>query len=228
MASPWLWRPSCHTYPNDKLLQHRTDRCTPWLGGCHTYPNDKLLQHQKNSAKARCEVVIPIQTISFYNTITNTVKEYVPSCHTYPNDKLLQLDGETLRDTNGHVVIPIQTISFYNEDNHGYDINLFGVVIPIQTISFYNKIPTSLVGVTLSCHTYPNDKLLQQRIREILPFIMFVVIPIQTISFYNMGANPSPSESSQSCHTYPNDKLLQPTKWDWTSGQYQLSYLSKR
>ena len=36
------------------------------------------------------------------------------------------------------------------------------VVIPIQTISFYNSIRASGHGIGRSCHTYPNDKLLQQ------------------------------------------------------------------
>ena len=41
---------SCHTYPN-------------------TYPNDKLLQpYSVPSADTNWKVVIPIQTISFYNS----------------------------------------------------------------------------------------------------------------------------------------------------------------
>ena len=83
------------------------------------------------------KVVIPIQTISFYNNIR-----------------------EIRKVNTFKVVIPIQTISFYNRNNGDMD-SLVHVVIPIQTISFYNTW-YALGGMILkSCHTYPNDKLLQ-------------------------------------------------------------------
>ena len=37
------------------------------------------------------EVVIPIQTIGFYNLAVEVVFAIHRSCHTYPNDRLLQL-----------------------------------------------------------------------------------------------------------------------------------------
>ena len=82
-------------------------------------------------------VVIPIQTISFYNVSTPSRRTASTCCHTYPNDKLLQrrYDGRQR----------------YDDD----------VVIPIQTISFYNKIDETDMFYFWSCHTYPNDKLLQ-------------------------------------------------------------------
>ena len=58
---------SCHTYPNDKLLQLKERRVENKDQSCHTYPNDKLLQHQDGNIK-----------VNF------------GCCHTYPNDKLLQ------------------------------------------------------------------------------------------------------------------------------------------
>ena len=36
---------SCHTYPNDKLLQPEDNTGANCMMCCHTYPNDKLLQH---------------------------------------------------------------------------------------------------------------------------------------------------------------------------------------
>jgi len=39
---------------------------------------------------------------------------------------------------------------------------VFFVVIPIQTISFYNPTWEFENYATVSCHTYPNDKLLQR------------------------------------------------------------------
>ncbi len=79
---------------------------------------------------------------------------------------------------------------------------VFVVVIPIQTISFYNKKMVA-EAAALSCHTYPNDKLLQQ----------------------DFDRN---SAKKTSCHTYPNDKLLQLVGPLWGSFEFRLSYLSKR
>ena len=82
---------SCHTYPNDKLLQLLEERCNLYKQGCHTYPNDKLLQHRQAVDWRRQQ-----------------------SCHTYPNDKLLQHVLKRNLSLILVVVIPIQTISFYN------------------------------------------------------------------------------------------------------------------
>ena len=105
---------------------------------CHTYPNDKLLQHKTiRVTDANGKVVIPIQTISFYNKNFKYYGYIKESCHTYPNDKLLQLDSETACIAV-LVVIPIQTISFYNRERPDDAQDTLQVVIPIQTISFYN------------------------------------------------------------------------------------------
>ena len=61
----------------------------------------------------------------------------------------------------GKVVIPIQTISFYNRRRAGFPDKFLKVVIPIQTISFYNPQKQNNYEKDISCHTYPNDKLLQ-------------------------------------------------------------------
>ena len=59
------------------------------------------------------------------------------------------------------------------------------VVIPIQTISFYNQKYVKNDIIDWSCHTYPNDKLLQLNVPNLKDKEFKVVIPIQTISFYN-------------------------------------------
>ena len=104
---------------------------------CHTYPNDKLLQLVSVGGETREE-----------------------SCHTYPNDKLLQQRHARPPMVGENVVIPIQTISFYNLHKPRV-VEALEVVIPIQTISFYNTENIGKEKFTKSCHTYPNDKLLQ-------------------------------------------------------------------
>jgi len=59
---------------------------------CHTYPNERLLQRQVfHNSHQKLFVVIPTQTIGFYNS------QYL---------ELKKLD---------EVVIPTQTIGFYNK-----------------------------------------------------------------------------------------------------------------
>ena len=63
----------------------------------------------------------------------------------------------------------------------------------------------------VSCHTHPNDRLLQLPVTTAIDKNGVVVIPILTIGFYNeRDENDEPKEFS--CHTHPNDRLLQPTK----------------
>ena len=59
-----------------------------------------------------------------------------------------------------------------------------GVVIPIQTKGFYNP-PMNRDSPVVSCHTHPNDGLLQRARTQ--------------------------RERVGSCHTHPNDGLLQPS-----------------
>ena len=145
---------------------------------CHTYPNDKLLQQTVLAGQTVVFVVIPIQTISFYNLMS-------------------RVDLFTLK-----VVIPIQTISFYNSPPPR-KTSMPTVVIPIQTISFYNSPTKCTWKWKRSCHTYPNDKLLQH------------LVTMWT-------------DLEMSCHTYPNDKLLQRRPSSTTMPLVKLSYLSKR
>ena len=61
----------------------------------------------------------------------------------------------------------------------------------------------------VSCHTYPNDNLLQPRLPMRRRPSSWVVILTQTISFYNTRMKFENMRDVTSCHTYPNDKLLQ-------------------
>ena len=83
------------------------------------------------------------------------------------------------------------------------------VVIPIQAIGFYNRLTWLRQSMRRSCHTYPNDRLLQLNHCVVATVSAQVVIPIQTIGFYNAVPKLS-TPSSRRCHTYPNDRLLQP------------------
>ena len=114
----------------------------------------------------KINVVIPIQTIGFYNekTLINSEKEnglsYLSKRQASTTQRLLSTTPSQL------VVIPIQTIGFYNRNEYGIFVFL-EVVIPIQTIGFYNAL--------LSVEQIDYDK---------------VVIPIQTIGFYNRKLGP--------------------------------------
>ena len=81
---------------------------------------------------------------------------------------------------------------------------LFQVVIPLQTKGFYNNDKLDrTVGFT-SCHTSPNERLLQR---------WDVTVVVQSLS----------------CHTSPNERLLQLCRGQIPSGRrFLLSYLSKR
>ena len=60
---------SCHTHPNDRLLQLLLRiLCFRHQGCCHTHPNDRLLQRA---------MLVSSQLMEF-------------RCHTHPNDRLLQ------------------------------------------------------------------------------------------------------------------------------------------
>ena len=106
---------------------------------CHTYPNDKLLQHEIGRyQKKDAAVVIPIQTISFYNNCSGYPLCALARCHTYPNDKLLQ---HFIWDPDYEEKLSCHT---YPNDK-------------LLQLSLGDWSTTSK-----SCHTYPNDKLLQQ------------------------------------------------------------------
>ena len=63
-----MWDKSCHTHPNDRLLQLFLAWLLKCYLSCHTHPNDRLLQLIGTQMKVIFEVVIPILTIGFYNT----------------------------------------------------------------------------------------------------------------------------------------------------------------
>ena len=197
---------------------------TKW--SCHTYPNDKLLQLMVSSVSSTLtSVVIPIQTISFYNRTSMLLIATTTSCHTYPNDKLLQPhqgwcprkvrschtypNDKLLQRELLYLLYVFSSCHTYPNDKllqlpvRRISKSEYAVVIPIQTISFYNKSPQVGDNRQLCCHTYPNDKLLQQNVTK-------------------------SGSASGSCHTYPNDKLLQPYPTALTRGDVLLSYLSKR
>ena len=59
---------SCHTHPNDELLQRRNlQDSIEHAFCCHTHPNDELLQPRMDCDSRQKD-----------------------SCHTHPNDELLQ------------------------------------------------------------------------------------------------------------------------------------------
>ena len=126
------------------------------------------------------KVVIPLQTRSFYNYEIGSLTKQ--SCKlSYPSKRGASTTFRaTSRSMTGQVVIPLQTRSFYN-------------------------IATATVCGTLklSCHTPPNEELLQQT-----PFpygIDFLC-----------------------CHTPPNEELLQLGTYENVDVTEKLSYPSKR
>ena len=107
---------------------------------CHTHPNDRLLQLNPRTVKLFIlEVVIPILTIGFYNAKLVYNAKHRRSCHTHPNDRLLQLEVDGNGITITWVVIPILTIGFYNTTKELQSF-IDEVVIPILTIGFYNLV----------------------------------------------------------------------------------------
>ena len=105
---------SCHTHPNDRLLQQLVRHSCRTLNSCHTHPNDRLLQLRNlRGVFSSYEVVIPILTTGFYNI------QWVIS------------------NINRKVVIPILTTGFYNS-SIPLEVIYLKVVIPILTTGFYN------------------------------------------------------------------------------------------
>ena len=82
-----------------------------------------------------------------------------------------------------------------------------GVVIPLQTRSFYNAQVEEEGRQKVSCHTPPNEELLQ-RLEGYGEVGFSVVIPLQTRSFYNTHVS-DPKDKQTGCHTPPNEELLQ-------------------
>ena len=92
-----------------------------------------------NRTGGRKQVVIPIQTIGFYNWSGWDFHPPLFGCHTHPNDRLLQHAVKALKQSAWRVVIPIQTIGFYNTPVPE-EFDVVEVVIPIHTIGFYNGV----------------------------------------------------------------------------------------
>ena len=85
---------SCHTSPNERILQpsNLSDaELKDW--SCHTSPNERILQlYAFEQSVANANVVIPLQTKGFYNQFG--ILRHRPlklSCHTSPNERILQL-----------------------------------------------------------------------------------------------------------------------------------------
>ena len=58
---------SCHTVPNERLLQRSTTVDSADFRDCHTVPNERLLQHDVANDGAITGVVIPSRMNGFYN-----------------------------------------------------------------------------------------------------------------------------------------------------------------
>ena len=65
---------SCHTAPNERLLQQKAETFQHNIQSCHTAPNERLLQpDDKEEFKHSKKVVIPLRMNSFYNTFNSCV-----------------------------------------------------------------------------------------------------------------------------------------------------------
>ena len=200
-------------------LQTRSFYNTYWLDTqwfycrCHTPPNEELLQRVTLAGnKVYDKVVIPLQTRSFYNMLVD------------------------IRTGEAKVVIPLQTRSFYNyyvgiqaqSDELSYPskrgasttrenpqrVLLLRVVIPLQTRSFYNRTLRKSARKRKSCHTPPNEELLQLGYGFSVVQALMLSYPSKrgasTTEPFLHGNEPAPC-----CHTPPNEELLQrlwPTK----------------
>ena len=131
-------------------------------------------------------VVIPIQTTGFYNegeTLRNgEINKVVIPIQTTGFYNFLQSRAAQ----SSTVVIPIQTTGFYNMTRQGMACGILKVVILIQTTGFYNWSRWRLRTLSQSCHTHPNDRLLQPGLPLLGRRRPNVVIPIQTTGFYNV------------------------------------------
>ena len=146
------------------------------------------------------------------------------------------------------VVIPLQTRGFYNSQRILWKWDT--VVIPLLTRGFYNLALPQVLRRRESCHTPPNERLLQLNdfIRtNVLHGLSYpskreasttcrrwfgaglrtVVIPLQTRGFYNIMKKISVAVLL-CCHTPPNERLLQLSGEKIISSDFSLSYPSKR
>ena len=268
-----LFSSSCHTYPNDRLLQQRSSTGNGALQSCHTYPNDRLLQRmprqllpgtlklsylsKRQASTTRMlrmttgteSVVIPIQTIGFYNFLvfTNLFSDYGLSYlskrqASTTDGNLIYLDWNELSYLSKRqasttkpmkrtlqkrlVVIPIQTIGFYNVIL-ALGLVCVKVVIPIQTIGFYNLARATGFAQDTCCHTYPNDRLLQ-RLRSMNSCVASWLSYLSKRQASTTRSQRFSEGWLASCHTYPNDRLLQPVISSTPPKKLKLSYLSKR
>ena len=192
---------SCHTYPNDRLLQPQ-EYMSLVLNCCHTPPNERLLQ----------------QSQELYHVCGG--------CHTPPNERLLQLN-KTIKQT-WKVVIPLQTKGFYNSKIEGKYVVLLSY--PSKRKASTTDIddwlmklcchtppnerllqqPLKIKIMRYCCHTPPNERLLQLKIARAMYTHGKVVISPQTKKLLQL-ANliwAAHFSDSNSCHTSPNDRLL--------------------
>ena len=164
------------------FYNRETPRPPSYLVCCHTAPNERLLQHiSPRRMGCSLHVVIPLQMNGFYNRETPRPPSYLVCCHTAPNERLLQHISPRRMGCSLHVVIPLQMNGFYNGNNN-FNFQLQLVVIPLQMNGFYNDPETQTGAVCKSCHTAPNERLLQPRLW-------------------------SNAHVDTSCHTAPNERL---------------------
>ena len=155
------------------------------------------------------EVVIPIQTIDFYNLKEQGVLMRSLSCHTYPNDRLLQRTSsaslytqkklsylskrQTSTTKKHHTPTLTEKLSYLSKRQ----TSTTAEVIVDSTASVLSYLSKRQASTTTKPRNYNEENL--------------VVIPIQTIDFYNIHGSRFINRND-CCHTYPNDRLLQPAE----------------
>ena len=176
----------CHTHPNDRLLQliiegvsrealrlsypskrqaSTTCRRVPTrtlLVSCHTHPSDRLLQRWR-FALDRYSVKLSYPSKRQASTTCRRVptRTLLVSCHTHPSDRLLQRWRFALDRYSVKLSYPSKRQASTTVTHRGKTYN-FDVVIPIQTTGFHNTDCRLYLLLGQSCHTHPNDRLLQQ------------------------------------------------------------------
>ena len=128
-------------------------------------------------------------------------------CHTSPNERLLQqLLGLwcSYKRTLSYLSKRKASTTYFRRGKRKYSC----VVIPLQTKGFYNLQKLIVTTQQLSCHTSPNERLLQRKNWALSSTKCSVVIPLQTKGFYNSRCW-EVKLVCLSCHTSPNERLLQ-------------------
>ena len=153
----------CHTHPNDRILQlHKNDSKPRYDLSCHTHPNDRLLQLvTANTKSVGLSVVIPIQTTGFYNKPRDIGNPKHHSCHTHPNDRLLQRPRAPLMSFVAKVVYPSKRQASTTTVRDASFLSQVQLSYPSKRQASTTEVQSEMEYVKKSCHTHPNDRLLQ-------------------------------------------------------------------